>query len=310
MNRDKNLSEERGDPSIYRSTPFLSMVSNTKIEEFRRHIGREHDTKQVEIAYGDSVNSYEVNSNGYRSNEFTSNVDLITAGCSQTFGVGVPKEWTWGSVLARELGASHANLAIPGWSTQAIVQNLFAYFREYGHPKTIVLLLPDFTRMIMPINRDLAIYRNEINGPKVHLRHVELTTKASEAPKYSTKPHALGDITSYELPVYLSIQMLTILSDYCRAADINLLWGTWDDNLNQAFEDQERHGLLGSYPEFVSLKRFRNLDKARCHSNEKEKYQENFYTGLDSNVRGTSHFGIHQHIHIALDFLSRVRENE
>ena len=92
--------------------------------------------------------TYSLNSKGYRSTEFSKDTDLIFAGCSYTYATGLQDEYIWGNILADSLKMSRSNLGMEGWSTQAIVKNLFAYFEEYGNPKILVCLFPDLQRMM------------------------------------------------------------------------------------------------------------------------------------------------------------------
>jgi len=76
----------------------------------------------------------DVNSLGYRSPEFD-NAELVYAGCSQTFGIGLPeRDLIWGSRVATAMGVSYANISGPGWSTEKVVRMIFAYLAKNKNP--------------------------------------------------------------------------------------------------------------------------------------------------------------------------------
>ena len=56
---------------------------------------------------------------------------------------------------------SYINLALPGKSVSSIINNLYSYFREYGHPKKVFCLFPNFNRFELPINKDIIISGGE-----------------------------------------------------------------------------------------------------------------------------------------------------
>jgi|SaaInlStandDraft_1057018.scaffolds.fasta_scaffold106424_1 hypothetical protein len=58
--------------------------------------------------------SYELNSLGFRSDEFTSDLGNVFLGCSHTFGVGHMLENTWSYKLSKLLGNKFYNISRPG----------------------------------------------------------------------------------------------------------------------------------------------------------------------------------------------------
>jgi len=88
---------------------------------------------------------YTNNSWGFRCNHTALPVDIMAFGCSITYGVGVPQNRTWASVLAQRLGATVANYGIPGLSTREC-SHMFTQLTRFIQPKTAVFLLPEYTR--------------------------------------------------------------------------------------------------------------------------------------------------------------------
>ena len=100
----------------------------------------------------DGTNSYKVNKHQYRSKEFEKDADLLFAGCSITYGEGVVEPAIWGNIIASKLNMNAFNIGISGASVHLIVNNLFNYFKEFGNPKNLICMFPDFLRMQMYSN--------------------------------------------------------------------------------------------------------------------------------------------------------------
>lgn len=149
----------------------------------------------------DNVQEYKLNKSGYRGPEFINGVDLLIGGCSFTYGMGVPENGTWGSILANRLGASYNNISQNAASIPWIVRQLFGYFNEYGNPKTLVCLFPTLTRTLFSSDPDILISddgyieqsTSDLYGNKsiynTELSHLPI---AADRPKYSKRPPQLG----------------------------------------------------------------------------------------------------------------------
>lgn len=65
----------------------------------------------------DVVIEYGINSEGFRTDEFTEPRDILWIGCSSTFGVGIPEENTFADIVSKEMNMTYYNLSRPaiGW---------------------------------------------------------------------------------------------------------------------------------------------------------------------------------------------------
>ena len=286
----------------------------------------------------DTANEYHMNSLGYRSSEFASGTDFVFAGCSYSFGEGVAEENIWGAQVASHFDYSYNNLSRPGASVQWIVKNLFNYFREYGHPKVLACLFPDFCRMTMPLNPNIAAAKghgDEDSWIIMHDLHLGGHVDLASRPKYSKKPHLVEDIIPVEIPMELSVEYISMLARYCEANDIEFHWATWDVSASIFMRDMaEEYG----YPEYLDLKNEKWHDFASdgfkqyyhkdlgireilddcysgdckytdCHSELQSTYGKYFYIGSDVEYVGgpSAHFGVHRHVHTAEAFISAMR---
>ena len=75
----------------------------------------------------------------------------VFAGCSFTYGEGLPLEYTWPKIVhdyitKDNVGARYINISYPGASSSGIVQQILAYCAEFGIPNYLFINLPDFGR--------------------------------------------------------------------------------------------------------------------------------------------------------------------
>lgn len=288
--------------------------------------------------YTDSVNTYSMNSLGYRSPEFDGSAGIVFAGCSNTFGTGIPEDAIWGSVLAEHLEKSYVNISKQGASVQWIVKNILAYFDKYGHPEILCCLFPDLYRMTLATNSRQLVYGG--NGhrdskfpdaddfTRILEIHLDQALPPSMTPAYSKKPHDAADVLPADMAVFESMQSILFLEQYCRSHGIKFAWSTWDTSILSFLLE-----VKGIFPEnytslvdidadcwvqnpdrkiagevFLGLQ-FRNSPSdenpiVECHQDLLKIYDVNFYRGLDDiNGIDYAHMGVHQHRHIAETFI-------
>ena len=273
-------------------------------------------------SHKDPANSYRVNSFGFRDEEYEGTYDLVTGGCSQTYGQGVPEEARWSTQLGKLMGYRTATIATPGWSTQGIISSVMNHIKTYGKPKIVSLLLPDFSRYDMMINLKVASTTgfnvSEISHEPVAALYSSISGGNQHRPKLSKLPHNMDEVLSSETSYFMSGQALSMFAEYCRAAGIILVWGTWDEPLHQlvqrvkkiSYSDDmnPKHTPHVNLDEYVDLKYFHDSEanqellKEECHAELRASYTHCFDLGTDTD----NHMGVHQHAHIAETFKDRV----
>lgn len=258
---------------------------------------------------------YKLNSSFYRSEEFYKSPDIIFSGCSFTYGMGLKEESLWTDLLAKKMKSGYINLGLPGKSVSSIINNLYSYFREYGKPKYIFCLFPNFHRFELPINEQIIISQRNLNNTKYnsspifyddpidaggYLQDIIIDdTNLSEKPKYSKKPHVAEDILSIDITYWTAIKHILSFEQYCEAAGIKLFWTTWDKDLNLAI-NLIKDKYPNQYKNFVLLDEKYDSD---CHDEEKQKNLLLWDLAGDRD-RGNdyAHPGVHFHIHVAEAF--------
>lgn len=99
----------------------------------------------------DSLITYRFNSDGFRGDNFKqlNGINILAAGCSNTFGVGLPEEMNWPNLLNDVFFNKNIyNIGYMGFTTEIIIHNIFVFLNKYGVPNYLFLNLP-------PINRTL-----------------------------------------------------------------------------------------------------------------------------------------------------------
>lgn len=102
---------------------------------------------------------YTLNSNGLRSDEFISDHNgkhILFAGCSNTYGQGIPAELVWANKLYKKISetekvSGYFNIGFIGATTIEVIMQTYLYIEKYGAPDVIFALLPDTHREITKV---------------------------------------------------------------------------------------------------------------------------------------------------------------
>jgi len=252
--------------------------------------GREHDTVHIF--------EKEVNSFNYRSPEF-SQVDLITLGCSQTFGIGVCYEYIWPNLLAKKLNFTHANISLPGWSASQAIRNFYIYVNTYGKPKAVSLLLPDFFRYLYVVTPEVSrLYSGEEPWPQPRLEvgqlHIDGIWDIKNLPVLSKRPHLMSEVVTPDFSFYQNLDDIYKFLVFCEQLGIAVSISSWHGD-----ETLDLLRALGTINEKLfyediseSVEKCQNLDH---FSIKKELMHDEFDVGLDK----AQHMGVHEHMHHA-----------
>lgn len=147
---------------------------------------------------------YKRNSFGFRSIEFHEDTELVVLGCSHTYGVGMPLEYTWPSFVCDIAGIKDCvNLGKPGASIFFEVRLLANYINKYGPPKIVLANFPDLNRYEM-VDDDGNI--------KLGSTQDAWYEDSSKSPAYS---------------YFQNLQALNFLEAMCKSNNIKLVWQFW-----------------------------------------------------------------------------------
>lgn len=255
------------------------------------------------------------NKNGFRSPEFFNNPDILFSGCSFTFGTGLPYSAVWGTMLANDNDLSYNSIGIPGGSCMDIVFNIFKYFKEFGHPKNLLVLFPDFNRLYTYMDGKIL---NDRTGPYFFnddLLHAHMNDPGpydnTKPPRYISLPTKPQNLYSKEFTYTLNAMYIKMLEIYCNQNGINFIWFKW---LQEEIDNSG--GLSGFSNHHIidtdhHLKPYTALDPissshSQCHKKERRIFIDN--GDIWSSAKDKSHYGIHWQIHVKEIFQDAIKE--
>lgn len=101
-------------------------------------------------------------SDEFRCHEFTAihgKAHYLFAGCSITCGQYLDKEDTWAykvfeRMSVNDIKPEYYNISVPGFAATNIVYQCFKYFKNYGNPNKLFVMLPNPGRDYLYINRE------------------------------------------------------------------------------------------------------------------------------------------------------------
>jgi hypothetical protein len=270
---------------------------------------------------------YRHNFFGYRSPEFHKNTQAIFAGDSFTYGVGLPENGIWSSIINQKFNFDSVNMGFPGASVTGIVGNLMHYFKVYGNPEYLFCMFPDFSRMQVFLNKEIMVSSSntKIDGiTEIQMAHL---SNYNNRPKYSKKPFLIEDVLPNEIPHYYSLKQIQMLEQYCDAAGIKFLWSMFEEPDHSSIV-KLKNNEFGYYSHFIDTEQqrwskdlnsndvFSSIGEQevaiKCHKTERETFGDRFFIAGDVELgRERAHFGIHRHIHAADFFIKEIeRLNE
>jgi hypothetical protein len=177
---------------------------------------------------------YRINHDGFRSKHFNKFDDsletVLFSGCSWTFGEGLPEQYIWPQLVVDKITKSgklvdHYNIGYMGQSVNHIVKNIFAFIRNYGKPKHLLVCLPDIQRNIY-YSPKLEQYI------KAYVNTSCIGSKDKDRERYTKNYQAEDNLL-------VAVNSMLYLEDFCEASGINLVWTTW------AYADYYAYSKIG-----------------------------------------------------------------
>lgn len=264
--------------------------------------------------YGETPYSFEyrVNSQGLRGRELSEGYELLVAGCSITYGTGIPEEGRWGDMLSNMLNMKLANISYPGRSTDTIVQNVIKSLL-INKPKIIICLFPNFERC--NIIENYTLRPDNLGNEKLMFK----------------KNSSIKDIIPIEWARQNAYNNINMLENICKALNIKLIWSTWSlSNLSfkndfDKFDNYVYDTTTNDFPPYMQWNKWTDNELERkhlfirpdmnCHEDHELYNSKYFNYGGDVVKRFDEdrlgfcpHPGIHRNIHWANFFYDRLKE--
>ena len=170
---------------------------------------------------------YKLNKDLFRSihfDEFDKNKNnMLFSGCSSTFGIGLPDECLWSSMVLKEINADESfNSSFFGHSIDIIIKNIMSFISKFGSPKIILICFPETSRIV---KNDNGLYK--VLNPN--------TNKYPEDSYKSRKKYYKN--YDYKENLYYFSSLIHMLELFCKQANIKLLWTSWSINDLNLFKD-------------------------------------------------------------------------
>jgi hypothetical protein len=250
---------------------------------------------------------YAQNDYGYRCDNFSkekATQNFLFAGCSYTYGLGIPYEFTWAHKLNKDLGLKNFyNLSIPGRSFQIIVNDIYRYIRMFGKPKAVFAMFPNLERdhiVNFRSNQSLGTYYEVENVNLLHFssKNTRIIFDSEEDFK------KFQDYMKVEKMSYNFYNAIAALEDYLESLGVTFLWTTWAGRLAETLTGS---GMFKNY--FV-------LDFAGYEQYKKnnfyppEELGKNRKYWLAAADTPNPHPGIMENEFFALNFLKKFDEIE
>lgn len=108
------------------------------------------------LGWIDKKITYKLNSAGYRSDEFQDN-SIVFLGCSITFGIGLPLESIYPTIVSAALDLPCSNLAVSGSSSDTAFR-LSEYWLPKLKPKIVIMMTPDKSRLEL-LGKEITNFR-------------------------------------------------------------------------------------------------------------------------------------------------------
>jgi hypothetical protein len=286
-------------------------------------IGEKHKSYEPKMIKTQTLlpgDKYTFNSLGYRSDEFTSTAKILVAGCSQTYGIGVPDSYVWGDILSKKLEMSYANIGLSGKSIPRIVHTIFSYFKEVGNPEYLFVVFPEMSRLTIPVNEFLTSENDkEYNLADTNINKYK---EIKDRPRYSKAPHLVEQIITQEFTIWESLTHIQMLEQYCSSSNITLRYGSFDTSSNKIlkyakrdsyykyFIDLETDSWLPDFGKGVGQDYYVDGKNKECHTElmtENNSYYWRMAGDRHSENGNLPHFGIHRHIHLAEIFEDQIK---
>ena len=235
---------------------------------------------------------YKINKNGYRTKHFEPFNNLkdtiLFSGCSWTFGEGLPLEYTWSHLVAKNFeNVDYYNIGYMGMSINHIIKNVYSFIRSYGKPKYLLICFPDIQR---------NIYYSETLGSyiKAYVSTSHIGSKDKDRERYT-----LEFIT--ENNILLATTQISALEDYCAEAGINLIWTTWVYGDYKIYRDLEFKFLMDPDTSF------------RQSNPSYRKSKQPYYPNTDNlpyweEAADGAHPGTSWNMHISKKFIKAIEE--
>lgn len=178
------------------------------VETYNKNLIERHEDL-VRLGWLDRTITYKFNSNGFRSAEFQEG-SVVYLGCSITFGIGLPLENTFPSLVSEKLELDCCNLAVSGSSNDTAFR-LAEYWLCRIKPKMVILMSPDSSRIEL-VGKEIINYRP--SSSTGHMIYYQLWLMDNENARLNQLKNSLA-IEQICNSLGIKFLMFTVENDFC-----------------------------------------------------------------------------------------------
>lgn len=272
---------------------------------------------------------YVFNNDGLRTVDLSTKPNVITMGCSVTFGVGLPKNMIWTNILQDKL-KSHGdyrvgNIAYNGASPMKNISAFFGFINKYNYlPEYVICNFANFERAYF--------FRDD--------KYIADIFWSTERFKFKDEyPYDYEKILPIEWIYYSNLDHIKMLEVFCKVNNIKLIWSTWSYNIKNEYEDfikkhfefylpdstrlyfpdgMESPGYSNSdsnKKEVLDGFKMKNWDEILCHNEYKTwdtdypfHYAYDYHYNLPDVSMRLPHSGYHRHLHWAEMYYNKIKK--
>jgi hypothetical protein len=194
----------------------------------------DHSSKEHRAYWDENQFSYDLNSYGFRCDEFEENQEsILFLGCSITLGYGMPKEKSWTHLVAQSLGLKEYNLGVGGGSLDCAFK-LYNAWQPIIKAKHTVLLIPPAPRFEIFAN---GLYHTIGSWIKLNPAHMGFTSSVVE--------NYVDMLTNDEYMQTLKDRNCHAIKNLARETNSNLII---KDSADVSNNENEIKGRDGTHP--------------------------------------------------------------
>lgn len=173
---------------------------------------------------------YRYNKLNFRSKSFD---DLdsefaLFAGCSVSFGQGIPEEYSWPYLVSKRIDSDFANISSLGADAVTIVNNVISFIETIKTPRTVMILFPQINRHRYIGGRDKTIHHSSPISP----------SSVNDIYEWANQENNI-------LKIWDNINIIRLLEVYCKNRSIELLWTSWDAETTKFYELFKFNNFIG-----------------------------------------------------------------
>lgn len=202
--------------------------------------------------------TYRINMHGFRTKHFApfenSKDTILFAGCSWTFGEGLPEEYTWPYLVAKNFNdPDYYNIGYMGMSINHIIKSVYSFIRSYGKPKYLFICFPDIQRNLY--------YSDKLKSYiKAYANTAFIGGQDKDRERYTLNYQDEDNLL-------LATSQISALEDYCMEAGINFVWTTWVYRDYEVFKHLGFNFLMDPDTSFIQANPSYNKSKTAYYTN-------------------------------------------